>query len=184
MPFWTYAVRSGVSGSAPTYIRDHKVPLSGKNGPFYKYVSQLITGDEEELYWDMTESQILSELGVEHTENAAIVVDLKPNVKDNVSLFRIRRVWGISHPEWSPIAVQLETLFIDWATTEADKMKMDFKEPENRNLVHEFLYLRGGTSSGGWSWGQVGSVNAALLWPDDFNHFARCIQPYTYLKMR
>jgi hypothetical protein len=37
---------------------------------------------------------------------------------------------------------------------------------ETRDFTYEFLYVNGGAKGGTWTWGLVGRVNGALLWPD------------------
>jgi hypothetical protein len=100
-----------------------------------------------------------------------------------VSLYRVRRAWGYSYPWWTPFAVQLETLYVDAKVAEPEAFKQTFITSVPGDLVHEFLYLQGGTTGGSWTWGRVGSVNAPLLWPDALRYFVKCIAPHAGLNV-
>lgn len=177
MPFLAYRLKKMPDLSTRMQLKQD-VSLAGKSGPFAACVRQ--AGEREEaLTWELGEDQLLEALGHTPAEEHALVVDLKPNVENNISLYRLRRVWGYSYPSWTALALQLETLFVDEEAPNPEAFKREFKVPDKPgDLVHEFLYLQAGTDGGRWAWGQVGSVNGCLLWPDAFSHFVRCIQPY------
>ena len=59
---------------------------------------------EEGIGWEITEKEIIKELGFD-TESHNLVIDLKPNVKNNVSLYYLRRIFGYSYYGWTPIAL-------------------------------------------------------------------------------
>jgi len=178
MPFFVYRVGPSTDEGASEFTTPTRVSLGGNRGPLYRYASRRIAdAPAETVKWEIQETEIIHELGFSPVEEFAIVVDLFPRETRYVSLFQIRRVWGISHKDWTPLAIQLRTLVDDEAANPA-VFKQRFSAPENGKLVHEFLYLRGGTQWGGWGWGMVGSVNGTLLWPNDFNHFVNCIRPF------
>lgn len=128
--------------------------------------------------WELSAAELLRGLGYQD-ERAWFVVDMKPNAQRNVSLYRLTHIWGHSYDTWTPVAVQLRTIFVDLTHDDPEGFKRQFKIPQKSEIVHEFLYLQGGTERDHWAWGRVGSVNGALLWPDAFTHFVRCISPYT-----
>jgi len=67
-------------------------------------------------------------------------------------------------------------LLVDEPQENSETFKRMFTGPlVTRDFVYEFLYLRGGTEGGKWTWGLVGRVNGALLWPDALRYFANAI---------
>jgi hypothetical protein len=104
------------------------------------------------------------------------VVDLKPRVAGNVSVFRLLDVWGYSEDQWTPLALRLQAIFSD--RDEPNPLfKNSFVDPgTDHTLVREFLYVQGGVSSGTWNWGMVGRVNGALLWPDAFDFLVTALR--------
>jgi len=172
MPFIVYRWGKDKEGFQ-RFERVEDVSLAGRNGPMARHVQELLVKkDSKELRWHMTESEILSRLG-KPAEQYALIIDLKPNVKNTVSLYQLRDIWGFSYSEWTPIAIRLETLYVDEYAQDPTKFKQSFgDEKSERDQVHEFLYLQGGTDAkGSWSWGPVGSVNGALLYNDALNYF-------------
>jgi hypothetical protein len=127
------------------------------------------TTGESPYKWEATAADIVAALhGMAGQE---IVIDLKPNISQNVSLYRLVCVWGFSSAYWTPLALLLETLFSDRKEQDAQGFKKQFKATEaDKSLVGEFLYIQGGVKGGKWNWGKVGSVNGALLWSDAFTY--------------
>lgn len=125
------------------------------------------------MSWHLPETELLKLVVEEKPSDHAILIDLKPNAKGNVSIYQLKDIWGFSYSEWTPIALHLETLFVDEEIENPDSFKNTFEAPnlKDRENVYEFLYLRGGTKGGTWNWGMVGRVNGALLWPDALKYF-------------
>lgn len=120
----------------------------------------------------MSETQLLTRLGVD--SGHAVLIDLKPTTKGNVSLYRITDVWGFSYLEWTPICLRLESLFIDEEKKDAEVFKKEFEHraEDGGVVIHEFLYLNGGVGEGTWNWGMTGAVNSALLFRDAWEYLA------------
>lgn len=160
-----------------------EVSLAGRNGPIYSLAkskcSNIHVNEEEEegIGWEITEKEIIKELGFDAGLHR-LVIDLKPSVKNNVSLYYLRKIFGYSYYGWTPIALQLETIFVDKYVENPEEFKQKFQPPEEGDIVHEFLYLRGGYKEGNWVWGRAGSVNGCLLWPDALRFFIDKISPY------
>lgn len=110
MPFMVYRVSDLPTGTAFRYVRG--LQIAGTRGPLCRFVTEDVAPANEPVGWHATEEAILAAAGEAETEQA-IVIDLKPHVKGNVSMFRLLDVWGYSYPEWSPLAVRLESLFVD-----------------------------------------------------------------------
>src|SRR5271157_4875 len=102
MPFLMYQ-REGTD-----YVLTRSIVLAGQSGPFCKMAKS--TPNEPE--WELSETELVRAFGVEAERNA-VVIDLKPRIKDEVSLYRVRHVWGYSSHGWTPVALELEALFVD-----------------------------------------------------------------------
>jgi hypothetical protein len=181
MPFYIYRTESDANGKVTRYVKEKPIPLAGKTGPLYSHFCKIkgIT-NVDEFPWDITDVDIISELGYQEPQGKVIIIDMKPRVKGNVALYRLMRIWGITCRDWTPLALQLKTIYDDLEHPDPDSFKRDFPEMDSKGaLVHEFLYLQGGSETGKWTWGSVGGASGALLWPSALNHFIDCIQPYT-----
>lgn len=158
----------------------HEVSLAGTNGPFARHVRGLPSkGSGGPVGWHVPEARLLEHLDVppDEVQDHALIIDLKPKAKNLVSLFRIRDVWGFSYGDWTPIALRLETQYSDFGTAAPERFKQTFTPPVGPpEHVHEFLYLQGGTHEGRWTWGLVGRVNGALLWPDALDFLFNAIR--------
>ena len=168
-------------------IKEKEIALAGKNGPIFSIIMKRANAERwQEKYkedygigWEITENDLLKELNF-NFENFSLVIDLKPTVKNNVSLYYLRRIWGYSYFGWTPIALQLETIYVDKEIKNSEEFKKKVIIPTHKgDIVHEFLYLQGGIKEGSWVWGRIGSVNGCLLWPDAFNFFVKKILPFT-----
>jgi hypothetical protein len=109
-----------------------------------------------------------------------LVIDLKPYVAGNVSLFLLEDVRGWTEDYWTPIAVRLQSLFVDREEDDPKEFKKAFDVPpptDRDGPIHEFLYLiHSGGPQKGWNWARVGATNGALLWPDTLDYFFSCIK--------
>jgi hypothetical protein len=151
--------------------RPGEISLSGNGGPLCKALL-----DAGSATWHATDDLILYLLGVERRAEHRILIDLKPNDKSRVSLYRLRDVWGHSYDDWTPLALRLECLLGDDPRDNPETFKQRFTGPlETRDFIYEFLYVNGGAKGGKWTWGLVGRVNAALLWPDALRYFVKAI---------
>lgn len=166
MPFFLYALNS----EHGEYRQIREISLSGTASPF-----RTISAEAGQK-WHASDGRILSLLGVKRPAEHRILIDLKPSDKSNVSLYRLRNVWGHSYEDWTPLALRLESLLVDEPQDSPSTFKQIFVAPvETKDFIYEFLYLNGGTRSGKWTWGLVGRVNGALLWPDALGYFVGSI---------
>lgn len=170
MPFMLY--REQETPEAPTFEYVRNIQIAGTGGPLYRLVSQNASLNETSRSWHVTEREIIQAID-ESAGNHALIIDLKPRVRKNVSLYRLRDVWGYSHDEWSPLALRLEGIFVDHQTDDPVQFKQRFVQPSGRpDHVGEFLYIQGGLTGGSWNWGMVGRVNGALMWPDALEYLS------------
>ena len=184
MPFYLYE-KTPINGGFSEYIQERKISLAGTNNVIYRSLTatnqlQQNQGQNAGIGWHLNETNLLSTATEQEPVLAneyAIVIDLKPNVANNVSLYEIKDIWGFSYSDYTPVALRLETLFVDLNHPNPDAFKERFTDDNClRDQVHEFLYLQGGYGFGTWNWGRVGMVNGALLWPDALEFFFTEIQ--------
>lgn len=169
MPFFLYEHSPSHSGYL-TFKRLKKVALGGKRGPIAAHVNREC-GGQPGRGWHLPELQVLEHLG--GSANHALLIDLKPKKERNVSLYRLMDIWGFSYEDWTPVCFRLESLFIDEERGDAEAFKQHFELDTRKGgqVIHEFLYLRGGANKGTWGWGMVGNVNSALLFRDAWEYF-------------
>lgn len=152
------------------------VPLGGDRGPLAAILSRSTPGQT----WAMGEREMLATVmphhtdieGWQHSEAFSFVIDLKPGA-DHLNLYELKQAWGMVTQDrrgnlWSPIALELRTLFRDGESLPPEKVaheKSEFDDSETREEVLEFLYqVR--TDNGLWKWSTPGSVNGCLLFPE------------------
>jgi hypothetical protein len=151
------------------------VKLAGKHGPIATYVQSQNRASTVPYPWHATAGDLIQLLGAD-PQRQALVVDLKPGVVDNVSLYRLLDVWGFSDKNWTPLALRFISLFVDREEANPVAFKNSFVDDgSGHNWVGEFLYVRGGVHSGSWNWGMVGRVNGALLWPEAFAFLSKSL---------
>lgn len=169
MPFFLYRL----DGDAYVRVRSN-VPLAGQQGPFCATARR--SPDTPE--WELSERELVRSYGVD-PDSHVVIIDLKPKVEDEISLYRLKYAWGYSADGWTPFALELEGLYVDekpQTGNSAASIKQRFpisSEPGDR--IYEFLYVNGDGKKGSWAFGRVGSVNAALLWEHVFDSFLKRI---------
>ena len=167
MPFMLYSSTSDMRGKHYNFKR--RVSIAGKHGPLLSvYRGKNVLG-ETPFAWHASSRDIVSALGGDASDS--VIIDLKPRIANNVSLYRLLDIWAFSYPAWTPLALRLEVLFADQPHSNPTAFKTSFSDTDvDGTRIGEFLYVKGGTEEGNWAWGQVGSVNGALLWPDAFEY--------------
>jgi len=152
------------------------VKIAGNSGPLAAIQKKSNIENTCPFRWHATSSEIVHQL-TESGDGFEIVIDLKPKVAENISLYRFMNIWGFSYEDWTPVALHLEALFRDRSDPSPEKFKKRFldKDAERSQLV-TFLYLKGGVKNGTWSWGMAGRVNGALLWPDVLDYFCESLK--------
>lgn len=168
MPFLLYSTASTAQESKYEMLKRVKV-----SGHLHQCVKDtFIDSDDDEIGWHVSETDLLQGMGVS-PDLHALLIDLKPGVKGNVSLYRLRDVWGFSYRTWTPVALRLEALWVDREEPDPSQFKRAFSDDGAlKEQVFEFLYLRGGTREGTWGWGPAGFVNGTLLWTPAWRFFS------------
>ena len=95
MPFFVHQLTRSASGAIIAQ-RPHAVRLPGNGGPFRRHAEPLFArAPEGMLPWHLDETQVLRLLDASPAD-CALIVDLKPDHPTEVSLYRLRHVWGHS----------------------------------------------------------------------------------------
>jgi hypothetical protein len=123
--------------------------------------------------WSYNVAEQLSVLGF---SDSAIVIDLKPGQsRENLSLYELVDIWGVSHGGWTPMMFHLRSLFSDDDPRKYDRN--DFTKNDYRSLFPcvSFIYLNGGLSAGRlngpWTPPPRSNTNGPLLYDDVFKYF-------------
>ena len=107
---------------------------------------------------------------------AALMMHLNPNDKVKVLLYEIRRVWGYSNDDWTPIMLESVPLLDDlWTDINIDQFSMPRSEYEALPRIYSFLYLNGtvkdGKLVGKWTAPGPASANTPVLYPHVLSYF-------------
>jgi len=170
MPFYLYKYKQTPHGYKD-YILDRKISLGG-HGPIKEVILRRFRS-EKRPDWHITDNELLSYFKVS-AETHAIIIDLKPNISENISLYQLRDIWAYYENEWCPLALRLETIYVDYKIENPALFKQEFCDDKiERKNAFEFLYLQDCSlqGKGKWQWGKVGSTNGALLWPEAIKYF-------------
>jgi len=129
---------------------------------------------------DITNSLISNNSELIKGPKYVLVIDLKPKNREAVSLFQIENIYGYSYKDWTPLCLELREVrderyvYVKDIENQKNNVKVDKKTFQVK--IYEFLYIQMGLESGKLNWGMVGTVNAALLWPDAMRYFIeKCI---------
>ena len=115
-----------------------------------------------------------------------LVIDLKPGVSGNVSLYDVRELWVAIHEAWTPVMLRLHPLFMDRRVAKGREWecKQRLLLDPNRDAgrpIHDIVYLKGGygrrgeNESGWWGPSRLGQYSAVLLFPKVAEHFSKTI---------
>ena len=79
--------------------------------------------------WHAREEDLLRGMGAEACKKHVVIIDLKPTAIGNVSLYEVEDIWGSSNEEWTPMALRLKPLFVDYEEKSPGRFKRRFKMP-------------------------------------------------------
>lgn len=108
--------------------------------------------------------------------NNVLIIDLKPNSsKPNISLYEIRKIWGYSSFDWTPIMLQLKGLFVDENPVPFNENEFEIPTTKSPDRIFSLMYLNGtvkdGNIEGKWTTPPSSPTNSVLLWPKAFKYF-------------
>ena len=144
-------------GLIPNYLRRTTQPRKGELGPWSIEVARMI--------------QQQPKVGA-----AALMMHLNPNDEKKVLLYEIRRVWGYSEDDWTPIMLESVPLLDDlWTDINIEQFSMPRSEYEVLPRIYSFLYLQGtvkdGELIGKWTAPRPAATNTPVLFPDVLSYF-------------
>ena len=189
--------RTGTKDGLEVFVRDRNIAFGGnKHGIVYNFLKARDilsrtpakpnyaeqSGGQPYILWSSDINNMLKSTGRD-PEQVRVLIDLKPKVQNNVSLYEILKVWGVTHPNWTPLMLQLRPLFIDTKVTakSPETCKKQILVDPNANLdppVFDFIYLRGGYEEGPWSPAQLGFHSGVLWWPEAARFFTAELQSH------
>ena len=137
-------------------LAEEHMPLAGhRNGIIRKLIKRQIPSGQCEPYkWHISIPEALEGLGY---SNSTIVIELKPNQENNMSLYEIFDIWGFSRAGWTPIMLRLSGLVVDdYTLNKADYNEFTIQDEERDEPIYEFLHLKGSVEKGKlkdtWNW--------------------------------
>ena len=163
------------------YQLTRRIKLTAESGAIASFIREARGTDPGG--WRMSERDLLVGVGGA-PESDAVVVDLKPNARDIVSLYLMRGIVGYSYAEWTPLSFLFERLFDDQPERDPERFKQRFTRGEGFRGARavSFVYLRHGTQRGeAWNWGHIGRVNGAILFADAWRYFDQEIESLGWL---
>jgi len=138
--------------------RNFNISLAGAQGPLCGPIRQATSNPE----WELTETELLNSYSVDPLTHALIIDRESRRSDDNVSLYRLKHIWGYSKDGWTPLALELEGLYIGEALPHTET-KQAFTMPIGREShVYEFRHLRDCAFEGS-------HVTGTLLFEDAFH---------------
>lgn len=159
--------------TSTTYEFVEKISLFGCNEGWIPALIE-IDGKTEPFRWLLDiEHALFNNMG--QNDRQSIIINLKPNQSDNVSLYELKRVIGNSENGWSQLMLCLRGLVIDGNPVDYDTNKITIEDDEIDEPIFSMMYLNGtiinGELSGKWTPPRASPTNAVLLWPHVFNYF-------------
>jgi len=164
-------------GDIYSYNFMNKINLFGSlNGIIVKILKKITPPNQNEVYkWRINMEKDLPKIDL---PNKAIIIDLKPNTENNVSLYEIKNIFGYSSFGWTPMMFHLKALMVDKKGDWKQKEKFDIKDANLENVfTFNHVYdgsVRNGQIIGIWVPPRPSSTNSALLWEDTLNYFIEC----------
>lgn len=192
MPFLLYE-KYGEDGGLDLLARNRTFTFGGhKNGALPQYLDSKGILEKAKGRAANHKGAYLESFGVDSLlDNAGkdpdthrLVIDLKPYVKGNVSLYEVRELWVVIYEAWTPVMLRLHSLFVDHHVTKGreDECKSRLFIDPNRDAgcpIHDIIYLNGGYgekgagAKGWWNPSRLGQYSAVLLWPDAAAYFSQ-----------
>jgi hypothetical protein len=103
---------------------------------------------------------------------------LKPNAKNNVSLYEIKNIFGHSKSGWTPMMFHLKALMVDEQGGWEQKKQFNINDTNLENIfTFHHVYdgsIKNGDIIGRWIPPRPSSTNSALLWEETMDYFIEC----------
>jgi len=121
--------------------------------------------------------------GEYHKRNQSVIIDMKPNNGAEIVLCELDKVFGFSHPGWSPIMFRLAQMYnqnVDDDDMDFDKQDFVCPPDDELEIIYTMSYLKGsfkeGKLDGTWVFPGRSSTNGLMLWPDAMTFFCEQIE--------
>jgi hypothetical protein len=173
--FYLYETTSNQSKTE--FNRRYIVKLFGSLNGLIVRSLRIITpkNQNEEYKWHINLDEVLPKIEL---VNSSIVIDLKPNTKNNLSLYKIENIYGYSSCGWTPMMFHLKAIFVDDEGSEKDKdnFRLDLSKAENIFTFHHVYdgSVKNGKIIGKWVPPRPSSTNSALMWENTIDYFIEC----------
>lgn len=171
-----YLYQEDVDDNKTVFKRLGRVSLAGcTNGLIAMYLKKTIDSTATEPYcWHITRDKLFEILSL---RGNALVIDVKPNSKEELSLFKIKNIWGYSSSGWTPILLELKRIVHDESPDRYDRKNVELEDYKEGDSVFTLLYLKGTIRNGKleckWVFPGPSPTNSVLLWTDARNYFIR-----------
>jgi len=148
------------------------------NGLIAKYLKKTINNSVTEPYaWHIASDKLFKTLCL---PGNILVIDIKPNSKEELSLFKIKNIWGYSSSGWTPIMLELKIIVHNKNPDDYNRESVEPENYEESDSVFTLLYLKGTIRNGKledkWIFPGRSSTNSVLLWPDARDYFISKMQ--------
>lgn len=143
------------------------------NGIIVKMLKKkLIPNQNEEYKWHLNLERDLPKIGL---PESAIIIDLKPNAENNLSLYQLIDIFGYSSCGWTPMMWHLKPIYIDEEGSEDEKWYFEIDINANED-IYTFCHVQDGSVKNGkiigtWVAPRPSSTNSALLWDNTIDYF-------------
>jgi hypothetical protein len=169
-----YLYQKESDGKKVIYKQLEEHSLGGKDSIVAKYLKATLNKQSEPLKWCMPVLDLFAK--VSSLRGNAVLIDLKQNVKGNVSLYELQDVWGYSSDGWTRILLKLQGILIDDTSGKYNKKELSLPLPLDKRPIFTILHFGGtvknGEIEGRWTPPPPTPYNSALLWPETTEYFA------------
>jgi hypothetical protein len=104
-----------------------------------------------------------------------IIINLKPNSKEYISLFELTRVVGNCENGWTQIMLCLRGILVDEDASQYDSNEFEVENKSIQEPIFTMMYLNGtvkdGKIVGRWTTPGASATNSILLWPGVLKYF-------------
>ena len=156
---------------------EEEISLAGCNkGIIPKLLKEKLSKDDRPpLAWTLPIARYYNNF------DQTVIIDIKPNSKDETVFCELDAVFGFSHEEWSPVMFRLRQLFNAY-TEDLRIDKENFIYPSDTEIIYTLSYLTGsfhnGDLIGKWVYPGSSSTNSVLLWSDAISFFNKQIEKF------
>ena len=164
MPAYLYEIKGS------KYHKVDIISLSGRSGLVFEIFEKRnlysqLSSNKEGIGWEITKPDLQNQILLDGLGdgNNEILFDVEPN-KTRTNIKQLEHIHVFSHNYkdrliyWSVMMLELKTILFN----DREKKNIEIFIPgKSKDRIIEFLYLKG--EDRGWTYGQVGRMNAAMI---------------------